>query len=66
MPFKSQAQRALFNAVAQGRAKGRPGISKKTAKAMVADDPGGSLPKRIKSSINDGIRKANRKKQKKG
>ena len=46
MPFESQAQRGLAHAVASGKAKGA-GMSKSAAKKMIADDPGGKLPKRI-------------------
>lgn len=64
MPFKSQAQRALAHAVASGKAK-NAGMTKAAARELIADDPGGKLPKRINSSINDGIRKRSSKTQRK-
>lgn len=50
MPFKSQAQRGLMHAVASGKAK-KAGISKAAAKKMVADDPGGKLPKTLSAAV---------------
>ena len=46
MPFVSEAQRRLANAVAKGKAKS-DSMSQSAAKRLVADDPGGKLPKRV-------------------
>lgn len=46
MPFKSEAQRGLAHAVASGKVK-RSGMSQSAAKRLIADDPGGKLPRRV-------------------
>lgn len=54
MPFESQAQRALAHAVASGKARGKPGMTKAAAKRMIEDDPGGKLPQHAKKKDNPG------------
>ena len=45
MPFRSEAQRSLAHAVASGKS-GR--LSLDVARKMIAHDPGGKLPKKVK------------------
>ena len=51
MPFKSQAQRGLAHAIAEGRAKSAS-MTKAAAKRLIADDPGGKLPKKLNSALS--------------
>lgn len=46
MPFKSQAQRALFYA-ASSKSRGVGGVSQKVAKEFVAADKPGKLPEHV-------------------
>lgn len=52
MPFSSEAQRRLFYAVKEGKAK-NSGISKATADKFINHDTGGSLPEHAKKSPKD-------------
>jgi hypothetical protein len=54
MPFDSEAQRGLMNAVAAGTAR-KSGISKATAKKLVAEDTGGKLPARSRKTLSAAI-----------
>jgi len=65
MPFKSQAQRGLAHAVASGKAK-NTGMSKAAARELIADDPGGKLPKRKNSSMNKSLGRSIRRNSGKG
>ena len=57
MPFKSEAERSLMNAVAKGKAR-RSDISQSVAKKLVADDPGGKLPKRVGKRLSAAVKQA--------
>ena len=54
MPFESQAQRGLAHAVASGKARGKPGMTRAAAKRMIEDDPGGKLPQHVEKKGNPG------------
>ena len=58
MPFTSQAQRGLAHAVASGKAK-KGGMSKKAAKKMIEDDPGGKLPQRSRKALATAVQRRN-------
>ena len=57
MPFKSEAQRRLAHAVASGKAKSGS-MSQSAAKRLVADDPGGKLPKRVGKRLSAAVKQA--------
>lgn len=51
MPFKSQAQRALFYSAASKKG-GAGGVSQKTAEKMVKDDQPGKLPDHVRKRVD--------------